>query len=313
MEVKQVFGSILDRLEPAVLRCHFVYSGHYRDKNGAVVQGPARIPDFTGSMLRGLFGRALHALHCRHNNGRMENCPHMATCGCLYSDAFSAAGKRDSAKAFVLLAPEYVPNRPYLKAGEPLEFKLIFHPALTPKAGELIQAACAMTEQGFGSRQAAFSVAGVEWIAKARELPEQIAPGTYRLGIRFTNPTELWEGEKRSHPSLENILHSAAARGLIWSGILPDHTRLNAWLQPAARAIPTYAHWELTEGLQMEAEAGEKTIKPAAWIGEYRWKIGHRELQSILPALRLLPLLGAGGRTTRGMGNVRVQLEAIKD
>jgi CRISPR/Cas system endoribonuclease Cas6 (RAMP superfamily) len=312
MEPQLDIGRILDLLEPAVLRCSFTYTGRYRNQNGTPAEGQVRIPDFSGSMLRGLFGRALHALHCRHNNGRLETCPHMATCGCLYSDAFAAAGKRDSAKAFVLIAPDYTPNRPYLKPGEPLEFKLIFHPALTPKAGQLIQAACAMTEQGFGSRQAVFSVAGVEWIAKAKELPEQLAPGSYRLGIRFTNPTELWEGEHRSHPTLENILHSTAARGLIWSGILPDHAALNHWLRAAGKAEATFAHWELVEGLKMEAEAGEKIIKPAAWIGEYRWKLRHTHLLQILPALRLLPLLGAGGRTTRGMGNVRVAIEPME-
>lgn len=302
-------ASLLNQLEPRVLRCTFAYTGSYRDKQGNRTQGAVRIPDFCGSMLRGIFGRALHRLNCKHHNGNMLACPELKTCGCLYSEAFAAAGNRDSAKAFVLLAPDYIVERPYLQPGETLVFSLVFHPALEPMAGKLILAACSMADEGFGSRQAEFRVDGVEWIKHSRSLPDTYAPGNYLLTVEFTNPTELWEGEARSSVSLENILHSTAARAMIWSGVMPDHAALNQWLRPAAEAEPVFAQWSLAEGLQMEAETGERKIRPKAFTGVYRWKIRQGPLLALLPALRLLPLLGTGGRTTRGMGNVRVHIE----
>ena len=60
-----------------------------------------------------------------------------------------------------------------------------------------------------------------------------------------------------------------------------------------------------------EIDAGDVMVyADIDWqVQKQRELAGVQRLLALLPALRLLPLLGAGGRTTRGMGNVRVHIE----
>lgn len=152
----------------------------------AMLEAPLRLPDYAGSLLRGVFGAALRRSAC------MTNLPNCAACplyrSCPYPAIFETPPRSTSmAQQFSQVPNPYVIEPPplgarLLGAGDPLVFHMVLIGSDTLRHLPLIVHAWQRAlRHGLGKGRVAAELRSVEWVGEQDELESVFDPASQRV------------------------------------------------------------------------------------------------------------------------------------
>ncbi|TDQ44382.1 CRISPR system precrRNA processing endoribonuclease RAMP protein Cas6 [Tepidicella xavieri] len=294
------------------------------------------LPEYAGSLLRGVFGAALRQITCLTGQKTCPNCPLYVRCP--YPAIFETPPQATSLRQQFSQAPcpyviEPPPlDTPAIPAGQTLEFHMVLIGTETLRQLPLIIRAWRIAlEHGLGSRRAPLQLERVQWCRPHQQFHDvwthasnQVAPhpamlpihtlpqGCRTLRLHITTPLRLQRQGTPLRP------HELSARALLLAALRraslmlelhlhrpapPDATSVLSLL-PHIEEDRTALHWR-DWSRYSSRQKQEMTLGGA--IGA--WTLHAPAWDDIWPWLWLGQWLHLGKNATMGMGAYRLEME----
>ncbi len=297
-----------------------------------VAETPHRLPFYSGSMLRGVFGRALRRTACMTGQRDCSGCPLVATCP--YTQVFEPTAAPDAPR-HATLVPYIVepppPGRAVVEAGEHFQFHMVLFGAALGQLPLVIFAWQRALAHGVGRQRSQSELLRVVLEdpadgdltvygggqsrvlehAQSIRIPSAL-PATDWLRLTFTTPTRLQRRGELVRPSgfrARDLFESLARR-----------------IRRAGQSVGM-SDDELPDPHEIGQAADELTVEHAlSWVDWQRWSSRQRqemhlgglggdcmlrgELAPFMELLYLGQWLHLGKNTTFGMGRYEIMSEA---
>ncbi|MDR3214564.1 MAG: CRISPR system precrRNA processing endoribonuclease RAMP protein Cas6 [Azoarcus sp.] len=316
-----------DSLTLPLVRCRFQFT----------VETPIKLPDWPGSMLRGVFGHALRRLSCMTRQKECAGCPLFKTCP--YPAIFAppllehAIQRFSQPPAPYLIEPEGWGAR-VLAQGDTLRFGMTLMGRAERERALIVEALKNAARHGLGASGGTAELDEVSLLPLAEGgeatilyrpaedvrlrdvVPWQLAapptpPGLSSLTLRFRTPLRLQENGRALPPAkltpatlLMTTVKRVALLAELYGNGVPDWN-FKALVQKAATVTDERTlHWQ---DWSRYSSRQNRSMQLGGVLGTWRLK---GDLSAFFPALFLGQWLGTGKETAFGLGRYEFVVDA---
>ena len=299
----------------------------------AVLQGNFALPDYAGSMLRGIYGHALRRISCMTGQRRCEKCPLVSTCP--FPELFDPAiNKTHRGRAITSAPAPYVIQAPAWGAREIEKVgELVFNIRLFGKATQRMPFVVQAWRQalgrgmGRGNKRASAIISRIDCLETGQkvfdgatgqilphDIPASVVKSPEQPSYAFLTFETPYRSQQQGHPlSPEKITPRRLIMDIIrrirllndfyGNGLNDENWPVDLWLDMADHIIDDkQLHWQ---DWRRYSNRQRKAMSLGGVMGQWTWHDTPPELGQIL---NIGSLLHVGKQTVFGFGRMNCSL-----